>query len=195
MLGMHLDRLVTAAAANEFVPLYMPAQPGRRARAAHLWVTAQDRERYLDATSDTVAEPEPGTVDDNDPAEPGRLPLSRQCVYQERTEEKERRGRLPRDTKALMPAGITLHDPATLAAPRADTEKPVPAEAPPPPPPTAPPANAPRRDRRATAVSLGCAPGHVGPCAACRQLTHRYGVGGNPLCGPCRDRRREHRRT
>ncbi|MEU8740528.1 hypothetical protein AB0K62_13585 [Streptomyces halstedii] len=26
----------------------------------------------------------------------------------------------------------------------------------------------------------------TGPCATCRQPTHRYGHGGNPLCPACR---------
>ncbi|WP_267894101.1 hypothetical protein [Streptomyces sp. CB02613] len=26
----------------------------------------------------------------------------------------------------------------------------------------------------------------TGPCARCRQPTHRYGHGGNPLCAKCR---------
>ncbi|MET8585723.1 hypothetical protein ABZX39_33370 [Streptomyces collinus] len=30
-----------------------------------------------------------------------------------------------------------------------------------------------------------CAPAQIGPCAHCRQPTHRYGHGGNPLCPVC----------
>ncbi|MFF7631416.1 hypothetical protein ACWGH7_16390 [Streptomyces cyaneofuscatus] len=26
----------------------------------------------------------------------------------------------------------------------------------------------------------------TGPCATCQQPTHRYGLGGNPLCASCR---------
>ncbi|MGO4749247.1 hypothetical protein AB4212_11565 [Streptomyces sp. 2MCAF27] len=86
-LGMQLDRLIAATAAQEYVPLYVPAQRGRR--ASHLWVTARDRDQYLDATNDDLAEPEPGNVDDQDHAEPARLPLSRTCSYQQRQEENE----------------------------------------------------------------------------------------------------------
>ncbi|MEV6397135.1 hypothetical protein AB0M39_20540 [Streptomyces sp. NPDC051907] len=57
---MRLDRLIGATAAHEFVPLYIPAQPGRRGKPSHLWVSSQDRERYLDAANDAVALPEPG---------------------------------------------------------------------------------------------------------------------------------------
>ncbi|WP_272927422.1 MULTISPECIES: hypothetical protein [unclassified Streptomyces] len=28
----------------------------------------------------------------------------------------------------------------------------------------------------------------TGPCATCQQPTHRYGHGGNPLGGTCRDK-------
>ncbi|MGY0063917.1 hypothetical protein ACWY4P_46940 [Streptomyces sp. LZ34] len=58
---MRLDRLIAATAGQEYVPLYVPAQRGRR--ASHLWVTARDRDQYLDATNDALAEPEPGNVD------------------------------------------------------------------------------------------------------------------------------------
>ncbi|MDX2939895.1 hypothetical protein, partial [Streptomyces ipomoeae] len=113
-LGMHLDRLIAATAATEYVPLHLPAQPGRRPRASHTWVTAQDREKYLDATQDTLADhPEPGTFDDV-PAEPEGFPLSRECSYQQRLEEQERRAGTPRDTTALLSAGITIRDPKNL---------------------------------------------------------------------------------
>ncbi|MGW7603207.1 competence protein CoiA family protein [Streptomyces antimycoticus] len=221
-LGMHLDRLIAATAAQEYVPLYVPAQPGRRNRASHLWVTAQDHERYLDATSDTLAEPEPGNVDDHDPADPTRIPLSRACSYQQRQEDVERRGRTPRDTTALLPAGITLPHPSepvpppaqpvALPAPSAPTQAARPGGAahtlppqrsgpatpspyPPPPasrpdstPPAVRTAPRPQQDRRAAAVRLGCATEQVGPCASCRELAHRYGPGGNPLCAACRGR-------
>ncbi|MFE9812390.1 hypothetical protein [Streptomyces sp. NPDC005548] len=30
-----------------------------------------------------------------------------------------------------------------------------------------------------------CAPAHVGPCTGCGAPTHRYGLGGGPLCVIC----------
>ncbi|WP_031069311.1 hypothetical protein [Streptomyces sp. NRRL S-118] len=197
-LGMHLDRLIGATAAKEYVPLYIPAQPGRRGRASHLWVSTQDHERYLDATSDSVADPQPGTVDDIDPSAPERLPLSRQCSYQQRQQEKEGRSSTPRDTVAILPAGITVPDPGALtpsrtsAATHAAPAVTAPASAPALPRPAGPPAQptaagaASRQHLRTTVQPLSCPPEHVGPCASCRELTHRYGEGGNPLCTACR---------
>ncbi|TQE24299.1 hypothetical protein SipoB123_18960 [Streptomyces ipomoeae] len=193
---MHLDRLIAATAATEYVPLHLPAQPGRRPRASHTWVTAQDREKYLDATQDTLADhPEPGTFDDV-PAEPEGFPLSRECSYQQRLEEQERRAGTPRDTTALLSAGITIRDPknliphprsTTLPGPPADTS-PVPPRAVTPQPAaprTGSPAPVPPPDRHAAAARLGRALEQVGPCAACQDLTRRYGRSGNPLCAAC----------
>ncbi|MFH8620152.1 hypothetical protein ACH4E8_34430 [Streptomyces sp. NPDC017979] len=203
--GMYLDRLIPATAAGEYVSLYLPVQPGRRPRAAHMWVTAHDRERYLDATTDVVADPEPGAVDDHDPAEPERLPLPRECSYQQRLEQ-SRATSVPRETTALIPAGITLPSPASSttsstrqfgAKPKALHQRPLAAFVPPQPrPPARPPSAAPTaarptvpqppQDRAAVAVRLGCGPEQVGPCATCRGLTRRYGDGANPLCASCR---------
>ena len=30
-----------------------------------------------------------------------------------------------------------------------------------------------------------CPPAQVGPCTGCGHPTHRYGIGGNPLCAIC----------
>lgn len=30
-----------------------------------------------------------------------------------------------------------------------------------------------------------CAPAQIGPCAGCGHATHRYGLGGGPLCSVC----------
>lgn len=194
-LGMHLDHLIGATAANEYLPLYIPAQQGRR-RPAHLWVSAQDRERYLDATADTLADPEPGTVDDHAPAEPEHLPLSRECAYQQRLEEKEKRGPVARDTVAILPAGITLTDPP-LPAPPQKNPRPLSSTAPAStslstsalPPLKRPVRQPPTTSASSLAAGPHCPPGEAGPCASCRQLTHRYGKGGNPLCQLCRARR------
>ncbi|WP_158781301.1 hypothetical protein [Streptomyces sp. NRRL S-237] len=35
------------------------------------------------------------------------------------------------------------------------------------------------------------APSQTGPCARCHAPTCRYGVGGSPLCTPCRQARQE----
>lgn len=123
VLGMHLDQLIGATAAGEYLPLYLPAQRGRRGRAAHLWVTADDREKYLDATGETPTEPLPGMVDDNEPAQPEHLPLSRECSYEQHLEEKKRRGSTPRDTGESLPTGITIpaQEPPTLPEPRPTT--------------------------------------------------------------------------
>lgn len=210
-LGMQLDRLIAATAAQEYVPLYVPAQRGRR--ASHLWVTARHRDQYLDATNDDLAEPQPGNVDDQDHAEPARLPLSRACSYQQRQEENEERGSLPRDTGAILPAGITLAQPPPAAPPPARhtplpaQPTPAPASRPGPtvptpprqrcqpataaphrPPPAPRPAPRAEQDRLTAAARLGCAVDQVGPCASCQKLTHRYGPGGNPLCSTCRER-------
>ncbi|MEU1867821.1 hypothetical protein [Streptomyces gardneri] len=198
-LGMHLDRLIGATAAGEYVPLYLPVQPGRRTRAAHMWVSGEDHDRYLEATTDELAEPAPGHVDDNDPAEPERLPFNRSCSYQARLGQ-DRRGEAVRDTDALMPAGITLTDPRTgLRTPRQRTSRPV----------SAADASAEaagsigliplypgpqdRNGARPGSVPAGppnCPSGLVGPCAVCRMPTQRYGIGGNPLCPQCRRDRR-----
>ncbi|MFD8015710.1 hypothetical protein [Streptomyces sp. NPDC058955] len=168
-LGMRLDRLIGATAAGDYVPLYVP---GRRSRAAHMWVSGDDHDRYRDATTDEPAEPAPGHVDD-DPAEPERLPSGRSCAHQDRRQGQERHGDAVRDTGALIPAGIALADPRTTPHPQI------------------PPQPGPR-DRggvRQAPVSVGppdCPTGLVGPCAVCRRPTHRYGLGGSPLCPVCR---------
>ncbi|SEB58727.1 hypothetical protein [Streptomyces sp. TLI_105] len=182
---MHLDRLIGTTAAGEYVPLYLPVQPGRRTRAAHMGVSAEDH----DATSDELTEPPPGHVDDNNPAEPERLPFSRSCSYQAR-QEQDPRGDVVRDTDALMPAGITLPDPRTgLRAARQLTSRPVTAADP-----SADAAGIPsliplqpgpqdRNRARQASVPAG-APDYpsdlAGPCAVCRMPTHRYGIGGKP---------------
>ncbi|MEU7179902.1 MULTISPECIES: hypothetical protein [Streptomyces] len=215
-LGMHLDRLVTASAVSEYVPLYLPAQRGRR--ASHMWVSAQDREKYLDATTDQLADPDPGHIDNHEPSEPERLPLTRECAYQQRLDDKNRRGRIVRDTSAILPAGITLDGPSPPTSPPTETEA-RPATSPPtstdaapsasrqsrdtarstghqeagPPPRTSQRATrtAPRmRDRAAAATQLGCKVNQVGFCATCQDLTRRYGQGGNPLCSACQEARR-----
>ncbi|MEU6332012.1 hypothetical protein ABZ851_32865 [Streptomyces sp. NPDC047049] len=211
-LGMQLDRLVAVAAAGEYVSLYLPAQAGRRNRASHMWVATQDRDRYLDATSDDVAAgPEPGTVDDHAPARPENRPLPRECSYQQRLDDKELRGSLPRDTGAIVPAGITLPEPRAPRSRRAPLQAPptagsrnapvipqqasAPGSASPrltPPPPLrgtlldARRPSRPRADRAFVAARLGCLVEQVGPCASCQDLVQRYGVGGNPLCPRCR---------
>ncbi|WP_238545288.1 transposase family protein [Streptomyces bingchenggensis] len=80
--------------------------------------------------------PPPGNVDDQDHAEPARLPLSRACSYQQRQEENEERGSLARDTGAILPAGITLAQPPPTAPPPA---RHTPLPAPPTPAPASPP--------------------------------------------------------
>ncbi|MCB5910372.1 competence protein CoiA family protein [Streptomyces pinistramenti] len=197
-LGMHLDRLVAVTAANEYVPLYLPAQPGRRSRASHMWVTSQDRGRYLDTTTDELADPQPGTVDDDDPAEPERLALSHECSYQQRL-DKEQRGSVSRDTGALMSAGITLREPRPPTPHRPPAAHIGLHDVPPSRPsepltPEAPSLRSPRslqspQDHRAVAALLGCAPGQVGPCTSCREPAWRYGPGASPLCISCRMRR------
>lgn len=80
-MGVHLDHLIGATAAGEFVALYLPAQPGRRGRAAHMWVTRQDFETYQDPSGQRPTYPKPGTVEDDDSGLPERLPLDRTCHY------------------------------------------------------------------------------------------------------------------
>ncbi|WP_189282257.1 competence protein CoiA family protein [Streptomyces atratus] len=116
-LGIHLDQLIGATAGGAYVPLYLPAQPGRRGRAAHMWVTAQDRKTFLDATGENPAEPEPGAVDDDEPATPERLALNRNCTYTETENAKTRRGSTPRDTGGSVHAGITVRDQTAPPAP------------------------------------------------------------------------------
>lgn len=41
--------------------------------------------------------------------------------------------------------------------------------------------------------ALTCPGDKVGPCAACRRNTHRYGLGGNPLCAWCMTTARDNR--
>ncbi|MFJ6185269.1 hypothetical protein [Streptomyces sp. NPDC092295] len=47
--------------------------------------------------------------------------------------------------------------------------------------------------RGALAVLLDCAPDQIGFCVKCREPTHRYGYGGNPLCRNCREQRKADR--
>ncbi|MGW3699057.1 competence protein CoiA family protein [Streptomyces sp. NPDC005056] len=117
--GMHLDQLIGATAGGQYVPLYLPARQGRRGRAAHMWVTAQDRETFLDVTGEKPALPEPGTVDDDEPAAPARLALNRNCTYTETEKEKKQRGSIPRDTGASVPTGITVPDRTAPVSPQA----------------------------------------------------------------------------
>ncbi|MFF2778521.1 hypothetical protein ACFVU3_26825 [Streptomyces sp. NPDC058052] len=200
-LGMHLDRLIGVTAAGEYVPLYLPVQRGRRSRAAHMRVSADDHGRYLDATTDTLAQPEPGHADDSDPAAPERLPFDGSCSYQARRGEDRRRD-IVRDTDALMPAGIALSDPRPGFHPaRERTCRPGPTAGAPAggstpagvsPTPASIPLQPGPRDRdvsRQPIVGDGspdCPADLVGPCAVCRMPTHRYGIGGSPLCPLCR---------
>ncbi|MFB6823708.1 hypothetical protein ACFCXA_19195 [Streptomyces virginiae] len=105
--GIHIDQLIGSTAAGEYVALYLPAQRGRR-RPSHMWVTAKDREQYLDATGETEAAPQPGKVDDVEPGAPENLPLSHECSYEQRLQEKKRRGSTPRDTGEPVATGITI---------------------------------------------------------------------------------------
>ncbi|MFD4925359.1 hypothetical protein ACFWNE_29160 [Streptomyces goshikiensis] len=67
--GIHIDQLIGATAAGEYVALYLPAQRSRR-RPSHMWVTAKDREQCLDATGESEAAPQPGKVGDVEPGAP-----------------------------------------------------------------------------------------------------------------------------
>ncbi|MFD6113755.1 hypothetical protein ACFWG0_27100 [Streptomyces yangpuensis] len=105
--GIHIDQLIGATAAGEYVALYLPAQRGRR-RPSHMRVTTKDREQYLDATGETEAARQPGTVDDVEPGAPENLPLSHECSYERRLKEKKRCGSTPRDTGEPVATGITI---------------------------------------------------------------------------------------
>ncbi len=181
--AMQLDRLIATTAAQEYVPLYVPAQRGRR--ASHLWVV-HDRDQYLDATSDVLAEPETGNIDDQDPAEQHVFPWTAPAPTS-KGRKKPPNGTAPRGTPAPFCTPASRPGRTTPVLPSQRRE---PAAAPHRAPPAPRPAPQQQQERLTAATRLGCAAKHVGPCASCRELTHRYGVGGNPLCVACRERRR-----
>ncbi|GAA3123674.1 hypothetical protein GCM10020254_83560 [Streptomyces goshikiensis] len=88
--GVHIDQLIGATAAGEYVALYLPAQRSRR-RPSHMWVTTKDREQYLDATGEPRPRPQPGKVDDIEPGASENLPLNHECSYEQRLQAKRRR--------------------------------------------------------------------------------------------------------
>ncbi|WP_351233824.1 hypothetical protein [Streptomyces sp. NPDC002133] len=206
--GVYLDDLIGLTAAGEYVPLYLQRRAGR-SRAAHMWVTASDRQKYLEATGDEPVEPSPGHVDDDQAVEPAPQALDPECSWEPSHREREEREGAVRDAGGAV-RGFTLRNPAVAAAPtpaaRPSTFLSYVAEQRrrgglPLPPPAVIPAQSrrvaaagaspvasqgPVLDRRAAAERLGCGVDQVGPCARCRGLTVRYGAGANTLCPDCR---------
>lgn len=175
--GRQFDEFVLLTAAQQLVPLHLPALGDDRRRNAYIRVTPEDRQRYVDSGAPVV--PDEDSVSAEQPAEVTPKPIDPKCRWL------ERKAYVPRPADQ-RDTGDDFGSPVSLGA---QHRFPVAAPTAPVTPPTATrqsprPAPAPIRiPIQREARSYGS---QIGPCVRCRQPTTRYGTGASPLCTTCR---------
>ncbi|WP_331718859.1 hypothetical protein OG851_43305 (plasmid) [Streptomyces sp. NBC_00161] len=175
--GRQFDEFVLLTAAQQLVPLHLPALGDDRRRDAYIWVTPEDRQRYVDSGAPVV--PDEDAVPAEQPAEVMPKPIDPKCRWLERKDY------VPppadqRDTGDDFGSSVSLGaqhqfpadvqaDPAAAATSVRRPPRPAPV-----------PVHIPVQRQ---ARSYGT---QIGPCVRCRQPTTRYGAGASPLCATCR---------
>ncbi|MFJ5927629.1 hypothetical protein ACIQF6_34040 [Kitasatospora sp. NPDC092948] len=166
-----VDTLVVASADGELVPARVAGQNDPRT-VTRMWVTAADRDRW----HDMYGNPD---EDDSDTQQPldndityTHQDLDPTCRYGDETFVPRNTPRPRRDT----PASAALHTFAEVprrlfTVPRQEHRL-----------------NVTEAQRCAAALTRGCEPWQIGPCAGCGEPIHRYGDGGIHACDPCRAR-------
>ncbi|MFJ9776178.1 hypothetical protein ACIRVF_33935 [Kitasatospora sp. NPDC101157] len=166
-----VDALVVASADGELVPVRVAGQRDPRA-VSRMWVPAADRDRWHDMYGD----PDEDKSDAQQPVDNDitytHQDLDPTCRYGDEVFVPRPTPRPRRDT----PASTGLHTFAEVprrlfTVPRQDHRL-----------------EATEAQRRATALTQGCEPWQIGPCAGCGAPIHRYGDGGIHACETCRAR-------
>ncbi|MGW4808742.1 competence protein CoiA family protein [Kitasatospora sp. NPDC004272] len=165
-----VDTLVVASADGELVPVRVAGGQRDSRAVSRMWVPARDRDRWYDMYGDPGEE----AADVQQPPDKDitytHQELDPVCRYGDESFVPRNSPRPRRDTSAGAGLRTFAEVPHRLfTVPRQDHRL-----------------DATEVQRRAAALTQGCMPWQIGPCAGCGTPINRYGDGGVHACDTCR---------